>query len=63
MCLQTADAVPQKAAEPELTVGKVLDARIKQARQHLENLVIQKAKAETAGLLEFPQSVINQLAW
>lgn len=53
----------QKDVEEELTVGKVLDARIKHAREHLEALVIQKAKADTAGLLEFPQSVINGLAW
>lgn len=49
--------------EPEQTVRMTLDVRIAQCRKHLEELCIQKAKAETAGLLDFPQSVINGLAW
>jgi hypothetical protein len=49
--------------EANLTVGQVLDARILRARQTLEALCIQKAKAETAGLLSCPQSLISDLAW
>ena len=54
---------PRQDQEPEQTVRMTLDVRIAQCRKHLEELCIQKAKAETAGLLDFPQSVINGLAW
>lgn len=59
----TANTEQRKNQEPEQTVRMTLDVRIAQCRKHLEELCIQKAKAETAGLLDFPQSVINGLAW
>lgn len=58
-----ANTEQRKNQEPEQTVRMTLDVRIAQCRKHLEELCIQKAKAETAGLLDFPQSVINGLAW
>lgn len=69
MALQMADSScvaqcsPRQNQAPEQTVRMTLDARIAATRRTLEELCIQKAKAETAGLLDFPQSVINGLAW
>ena len=45
------------------TVGQSLDRRIKAARERVERLCIAKAKAETCGILDFPQRFIEEVAY
>lgn len=45
----------------EQTVGQYLDVQIKQARQRLEDLVIRKAKLDTAGITQFPVDVVGAI--
>lgn len=44
-----------------MTVGNFIDERITNTRQHLEELCILKAKADTAGLLDFPYQFIRDI--
>jgi hypothetical protein len=50
-------------SQPETTVGQMLDIKIAQSRKRTEALCIVKAKAEASGLLEFPRSFIEQVAF
>lgn len=51
--------VPQK----QQTVGEHLDERIAAVRQQVEEMCILKAKADTLGLLNYPQSFIEKLSF
>ena len=42
------------------TVGQMLDKRIANLRQELENACIVKAKAEAAQILDFPSDFLHQ---
>ena len=53
-----------RIAPPEpRTVGKSLDSRIKRAREHVEELCILKAKADTLGILDYPQAFLEKLTY
>lgn len=43
------------------TLGQELDAGIMQARKHLEQLCVSKAKAEVLGLLDSPHRDLMQI--
>ena len=49
-------------SEP-MTVGKSIDSRIKRAREHVEELCILKAKADTLGILDYPQAFLEKLTY
>jgi hypothetical protein len=45
------------------TIGDLLNERIKNARKHLEELCIKRAKAEASGLDKFPAEVVHDMFW
>ena len=53
-----------RIAPPEpMTVGKSLDSRIKRAREYVEELCILKAKADTLGILDYPQEFLEKFTY
>lgn len=56
------EAVSISVPEP-MTVGKSLDSRIRRAREQVEELCILKAKADTLGILDYPQEFLEKLTY
>lgn len=50
-----------KESRPVETLEESLNHRIKYAREQVERLCILKAKAETAGLLQYPANFLSDL--
>lgn len=50
----TADRILNPWTNPKLTLGQTCDIRIKEARQVVEKLCIQKAKIEAMGWIDLP---------
>lgn len=57
----TADRIVTPWANPKLTVGEAMDIQIKEARQRVQNLCVQKAKLEAMDWLSLHYHEVTNL--
>lgn len=60
-CDQVGKLLESPWSNPKLTMGQACDIRIKEARQVVEKLCIQKAKIEAMGWIDLPYHEVRGL--
>lgn len=60
--VQNGEAPSPEPSDPQ-TLRQALDSRIKHTREQLERYCVAKAKADAAGILDYPNEFIQSLVW